>query len=348
MERYIGLDVHATSCTLAVVGPSGRKLKCQVVETNGAALVEAVRLVPGQRKLVLEEGTQSAWLYEVLRPHVQELVVTQQWERRRGPKNDEKDAFDLANGLRQGTLRRRVYKDPSKFGRLRELCRAHTMLTRDVVRVQLRLKAVFRGRGVRAAGLDVYAAEHRDAWLGKLPHHATELASTLYEQYDMLSELTKRNRRELIGEVKQHEIATKLETCPGLGWIRVAQIMAAVVTPYRFRTKQQFWSYCGLGVVTRSSSDWVQAGDGSWARVPVRQTRGLNRNHRRELKDAFKGAAQTVVVRLRRGDLYEKYEQLLRDGTKPNLAKVTLARKIAASTLEMWKRGESYRPRSLT
>ena len=41
MDRYIGLDVHATSSTMAVVGPSGRKLQSAVVETTGQALVEA-------------------------------------------------------------------------------------------------------------------------------------------------------------------------------------------------------------------------------------------------------------------------------------------------------------------
>ena len=38
---------------------------------------------------------------------------------------------------------------------------------------------------------------------------------------------------------------------------------------------------CGLGIVMRSSSDWVQVPDGSWVRTPVQQTRGLNRNHLR-------------------------------------------------------------------
>ena len=52
-----------------------------------------------------------------------------------------------------------------------------------------------------------------------------------------------------------------------LGEIRVAQMIAVVMTPDRFRTRQQFWSYCGLGIVTRSSSDWVQTSDGRWARA---------------------------------------------------------------------------------
>ena len=40
MDRYIGLDAHASSCTLAVVGPSGKRLGSHVVETNARALIE--------------------------------------------------------------------------------------------------------------------------------------------------------------------------------------------------------------------------------------------------------------------------------------------------------------------
>jgi len=76
MERYIGLDVHAGSCTLAVVGPSGKRLSSQVVETNAASLIAVLRGIPKRRHLCLEEGTLTGWLHEVLDPHVEELVVT--------------------------------------------------------------------------------------------------------------------------------------------------------------------------------------------------------------------------------------------------------------------------------
>jgi len=56
MERYIGMDVRAASCTLAVISEKGRKLKDFPVETNGQALVEAVRMIPGHKHLVFEEG----------------------------------------------------------------------------------------------------------------------------------------------------------------------------------------------------------------------------------------------------------------------------------------------------
>lgn len=129
-----------------------------------------------------------------------------------------------------------------------------------------------------------------------------------------------------------------------MGEIRAAQIAAVVVTPDRFRTRQQFWSYCGLGIVMRSSSDWVQGPQGKWVRAPVQQTRGLNHKHNRLLKQVFKGAAKTVVQQHPNDPLHADYERMVAGGTKPNLAQVTLARKIAAITMAMWKKKEDYKP----
>jgi len=52
MERYIGMDAHAASCTLAVISEKGRELRDFPVETNGQALVEAIRMIPGHKHLV--------------------------------------------------------------------------------------------------------------------------------------------------------------------------------------------------------------------------------------------------------------------------------------------------------
>jgi hypothetical protein len=143
MERYIGLDAHGRSCTFGVVGPSGRRLRHEVVETNGAALVRYLRSIPGRKHLCLEEGTQSAWLYEILSPHVAELVVAG-IDQSRGQKSDRLDAFRRAEELRTGTVKTSVFKVPRRYARLRELSRVHRMLVRDVVRVQGRLKVMYR------------------------------------------------------------------------------------------------------------------------------------------------------------------------------------------------------------
>ena len=41
-------------------------------------------------------------------------------------------------------------------------------------------------------------------------------------------------------------------------------------------------------------------------------------------------------------------ERMVAAGMKPNLAKVTLARKIAATALAMWKKKEAYDPNKRT
>jgi transposase len=343
MERYIGLDAHAPSCTIAVISQAGKRLKDFPVETNGQALVEAVRTIPGQKHLVFEEGLQSAWLYETLRPHVDEIVVAAITENR-GQKSDKRDAYGLAEKLRAGTLDKRVFKAPRQFTRLRELSRIHMTLVGDVVRTQSRIKSLYRSRGVLASGLDVYSARRREVWQRQLCSSAQTRATRLYDHLDFLVEQKKQAESDLLRESRKHRIVPILETVPGFGPIRAARLVPIVVTPHRFRTKQQFWSYCGLGILTRSSSDWVQKTDGDWVRARVPQTRGLSRQYNRVLKSIFKGAATTVITQRNKDPIYERYERLLDGGTKPTLAKLSLARMIAATALRMWKDEEKYDP----
>ncbi len=283
MERYLGLDVHAASCTLAVISEKGRKLRDFPVETNGQALVEAIRMIPGHKHLVFEEGLQSAWLYETLSPHVDETVVAGVTESR-GPKSDKRDAYGLAEKLRVGNLDKQVFKAPRQYGQLRELSRTHVTLVGDAVRVQSRIKSLYRARGICVTGENVYSVRQRKQWQEQLSSSAQTRVTRLYAHFDFLLEQKKQAEADLLREAKKHAIVRILETAPGFGPIRAARLVPVVITPHRFRTKRQFWSYCGLGVVTRSSSDWLQTADGTWIKARVPQTRGLSRAYNHVLK----------------------------------------------------------------
>jgi len=347
MDRYIGLDAHSSSCTVAVVGPSGRRIRSQVLETNARGLINFLKTIPKPRHLCLEEGTHAGWLHEVLSPHVQEIVVTG-LRPSRGPKDDKRDAFGLAEDLRVGAIKSRVYKGIGKFAELRELSRACGMMVSDSVRVQNRIKSLFRSRGIPTGHKEVYTPAARERWLQKLLARTRPLAEILYQELDGLRDLQERARKEMLTEARRHRITRILRTCPGMGAIRVAQVLPIVVTPYRFSSKRAFWAYAGLAIVMRSSADWVRTRDGGWARVPMQKTRGLNRNHNRRLKQIFRGAATTVIGRVNKEDpLNQHYRQLLDGGTKPNLAKLTIARQIAAIVLAMWRTEEVYEPAKL-
>jgi transposase len=322
------------------MGPSGKRLTSRVVETNGYALKEAIRGISGRIHLCLEEGTQSAWLYEILQPQVSEIVVTVP-EESKGSKDDLRDAWARADDLRTGRIRTRVYKAPKHLTALRSAACAYRMATQDVVRVKNRLKAVFRSRGILAES-DVYQTRSRTKWLKQLPGGHRELAEWLGRELDTLVPLREEAEERLLKEAKTHPITRTLATAPGLGPVRTAQLVAIVATPHRFRTSRQFWSYCGLSVVTESSSDWVADRRGQWVRADVQQTRGLTRKRQPVLKAIFKGAATSVITQLVDHPLHADYHRRLQAGIKPNLAKLTLARRIAAIVLSMWKHEEVY------
>lgn len=161
MQRYIGLDVHAKSCTIAVIGESGKHLRSHVVETGASPLITFIKSIVGRYHVCLEEGTQSAWVYEVIKPHVDSVIVTHKSESK-GPvrgKDDLRDAFALAEALRMGSVTP-IYKEQKGFGRLKSLVDVYTMTSRDTVRVQNRIKALFRSRGVDTSGKMIYTLKH--------------------------------------------------------------------------------------------------------------------------------------------------------------------------------------------
>lgn len=69
---------------------------------------------------------------------------------------------------------------------------------------------------------------------------------------------------------------------------------------------------------------------------------GLNHNRHPLLKNVFKGAALQITL-MPEHPLGQAYQRLLMT-TKPNLARLTIARRLAAAVLAMWKHGEDYQP----
>jgi hypothetical protein len=95
-----------------------------------------------------------------------------------------------------------------------------------------------------------------------------------------------------------------------------------------------------LAIETHGSGEYLYV-DGQLRRSQKAVAlRGLNKNHNHDLKWIFKSAA--VKASSPAGPLHEFYERLLAKGIKPELARLTLARKIAAITLTVWKKGVHF------
>jgi hypothetical protein len=73
---------------------------------------------------------------------------------------------------------------------LKELCRAYNNLVEDSTRIQNRLKALYRGRGIDCSGHALYRADQRANWLAKLLEDAARFrAASLLEQLYPLGNL---------------------------------------------------------------------------------------------------------------------------------------------------------------
>ena len=157
-----------------------------------------------------------------------------------------------SRGVAGGKLETKVFKAPKSFGGLRdavaksvdadpghhageESTEGHLPLARSC-----------------STGEDIYDIKKRHQWLEQLPPSKRRRAELLGQQLALLQPLRQEAEKWLREEAKGHAALRWVKTVPGLGPIRRAQVVATVVTPHRFRTRRQFWSYCGLAVVTKS------------------------------------------------------------------------------------------------
>ena len=346
-EKYVALDVHKASVAIGVRDAKGKYIMESIVETKATTLLEFVKGLSGTIHLTLEEGTQSAWLYDLLKPHVAACVVCNPRKNKlleEGNKGDRIDVQKLSELLYLGSLRP-VYHGDHGTRALKELARCYESLVRDRTRVKNRLKAIYRGRGISCEGGAVYQTKKQEQWLAKLTEPGVgQRALSLYKQLENLNTQVVEAQREMLAESRKHKGAASLRSLATLGPISVAMIIATCDTPHRFRSKRQFWTYCGFAVVTRSSSDHYFENGALRKRRKPALTRGLNQNYNRRLKRVFKSAATSGS---RQGPFKPFYERLLAKGLKPDLAKLTLARRIAAIALALWKKGERFDPKKL-
>lgn len=346
-EKYVAMDVHKASVVVGVRDEGGKMIGQAVVETRAQTIRDYVRGLSGTIHLTFEEGTQSAWLYDLLRPLVAECIVCDPRRNKLladGNKSDEIDVAKLSELLYLGRLRP-VYHGGQGTRTLKELAHNYEALVKDNTRVKNRLKAIFRGRGIGYEGDELYDWQQQAKWLEKLSERGVrERARQLYEQLEQLEGWVATARRQMLAESRRQPAKKNLQLIPTLGEISVAQLIATVDTPHRFRSKRQFWTYCGLAVVRHTSADYRFEQGELRRRVKPGPTRGLNRNYNRRLKRIFKSAALTGSIK---GPFKPYYERLLARGLSSELAQVTLARKIAAITLTLWKKGERFDPEKM-
>ena len=205
--KYIGLDVHQATISAVVLDSTGRLVMESILETKAATILQFIDGLRGSLHVTFEEGTCAAWLHDLLKPHVTQVLVCDPRKNallKEGNKNDRIDARKLASLLRAGLLSA-VYHGENGVRTLKELARSYLAITQDLTRVMNRLKALYRSWAIPCAGERVYAPRHRSEWLAKITEAGVRRrAEFYYQQLDALQALRQQVRRDLLAESKKH------------------------------------------------------------------------------------------------------------------------------------------------
>ncbi len=259
-KKYIGMDVHKESISIAVINGGGKIVMECVIETKASMILQFFDGLRGDLHVTFEEGTSAAWLYDLLKPHVTKLVVCDPRKNasmREGNQRNKIDARRLAELLRLNHLNP-VYHGEHGLRSLKELVRSYLTITKDLGRVMSRVKAIYRSWAIPCTGKQVYAPRHRAEWLGKIGEPGVRRrAEFYYQQLDALWTVRHEVRRELLAEGKKHKAWKRLCQIPSIGPIRAAVLLGILQTPHRFRTKRQIDGRC-LNALRKEHFRWTR------------------------------------------------------------------------------------------
>jgi len=327
MTKYIGLDAHSSTCTFSVTDAAGREIDNATIATNGKVIKNYLQSITGTKKLTFEECELSHWLYGIIKPEVDELIVCNPVanESYKKAKNDKIDARKLAKMLR-GDYLVPVFHDGSDRERFRKLISSYQDIVDEGVRIKNRYKSLFRKNGQRIKGTTLYNNESLlenftrsdDKFIG---NHLFKLLETLeVSRQDYVKEILRYSKK--FKELKY------IKSVPGIGDINAAKIVAQVVDPHRFQSKYKYYSYCGLVRHNRTSADKSYGSVKIWGNSV--------------LKTVYKMAGHCVLQSNAKNVFIAYYNNLRAKGVTDKNAYNAVCRKISAVTLTLWKHSKYF------
>src|SRR2546422_1936127 len=74
-SKYIGMDVHKETISIAVMDSAGKLVMESIIETKAATILQFMQGLRGRLYVTFEEGTWADWLYDLLKHHVTKVVA---------------------------------------------------------------------------------------------------------------------------------------------------------------------------------------------------------------------------------------------------------------------------------
>jgi transposase len=332
MVRFVGCDVHKRTAVFTILFEDGKVEATHTVAVSRETLARfAEHHLKSEDRLVMEATTNTWAVAEILRPHVDEIVVGNPLRTRAiaeaKVKTDKVDSRVLAELLRADYLPS-VWQPGPETQHLRRLTHRRAALVSDRTRLKNRLHSILHHCLIPLPKFDLFSKAGR-AWLRELVLPESEAAA---RDSDLrLLESTEEEiallEQKLVQDAWKDERVRLLMTIPGIDYTVAQTCLAAIGEVSRFANAKKLTSYLGLNPSTRQSANHCVHG-------PI--TKQGNAHARWLLVQA----AQHMGVY--RGPLGQTMRNIIKRKNR-KVAVVACARKLAVLVWHVLSSGEPFR-----
>jgi transposase len=331
VRTFVGVDAHSVHCTLNGQSRQGRTVLEVEVPTDVGELRKAVKAVRGPVWAMVEASAMAPFVKWALDPVVGRVIVCETRRNRSisdsEEKDDPRDAEQLARLLRMKEFKE-VYVPCRDRQELRDLVRLYDKTVKDRTRVKNRIKAKYREQGLPVEGYGVYEAEGRKEYMEKIDRPTVRIClEVLYAGLDAVEAASWRLGQRVNAMVRHRKEYKVVTTVPGYGPVNGGVLVAVIDNPHRFPTVRKAWKYAGLSVRRRTSGESKVKTGGSFS-------------GNRLLKYAVMLAAKRALQG--ENQFSRHHAQMLERGLDPAMADKTIARRLLATALAVWKSGKDY------
>ena len=331
---YVGIDLHKKTIALCVVNQERKIVDRKTLHCGQPEMIRAYFARLGPFQAVVEATASYEWLWELLEPMAQQLVLAHPKKLRiiaeSTRKSDRLDAQVLAEFLALDLIPR-AYRPTPRQRQHRALVRQRLYLRQRITSVKNKVRALVSHYNADRADL------FHDEGLAFLEALTLTPADRLVVQqllalWEFLEKQLQALDKELAlfakkGPSKEAEARALLRTIPGVGAVTVDIVLSEVGDVTRFHSAKAVAAYAGLVPGQRESSDH-------------KKELGITKDGSRLLRWALVEAAWRLVRQGRRWQvLYERLRQ--RRGKKKAI--VAVARHLLTVMVAVWRSGQPYR-----
>jgi transposase len=332
--NFVGIDLHKKSITVCVVNQARKELACKTLACTDPERIQAFFAAWGPFTAVMEATASYEWLWQLLEPLAQRLVLAHPKKLRviaeSTRKSDRLDARVLAQFLALDMIPA-AYRPTPRQRQHRVLVRQRYHLRRRTTSVKNKIRHLLSN--YNADRPDLFGGEGM-AWLKQVALSAADrfvleqlLAELLHHEQQMTAvdkELRAFAKR---APAAEKETRAALRSIPAVGPVTIDVMLSEIGTVERFRSLGRVSAYAGLAPGQRESAGRSKQ-------------LGISKEGSRLLRWALVEAAWRLKRRSRHwAAVFERLQR--RCGRKKAI--VAIARRLLGVMVAVWRSGQRYR-----